>query len=138
MRTYLHAKGLVGTRGGGGYDVLKIFPICIIQKSDHFSPKIKPYIHGNRKSNAKLSNRGQQGAYISRWKHLIDFNFYQNYKQQYTVIPITTVRGPFYVSFCRVLIFILKINLFSNKYIGNTIRMSNSVDPDQTRHFFRS
>ena len=23
------------------------------------------------------------------------FNFYQNYRQRYTVIPITTVRGPF-------------------------------------------
>ena len=29
-----------------------------------------------------------------RWKHLIDFDFYQNYRQRYTVIPITTVRGP--------------------------------------------
>ena len=28
------------------------------------------------------------------WKLLIDFNFYQNYRQRYTVIPITTVRGP--------------------------------------------
>ena len=26
---------------------------------------------------------------------MIDFNFYQNYRQRYTVIPITTVRGPF-------------------------------------------
>ena len=25
MRTHLRAKGLVGTRGGGGEDVLKIF-----------------------------------------------------------------------------------------------------------------
>ena len=24
----------------------------------------------------------------------MDFNFYQNYRQGYTVIPITTVRGP--------------------------------------------
>ena len=32
---------------------------------------------------------------IWRWKHLIDFNFYQNYRQRYTVIPITTVRGPY-------------------------------------------
>ena len=58
MRTQLRAKGLVGNRGGGG-DVFKIFflfPICIIQnntKSDHFSPKIKLYIHGNMKLNAK-------------------------------------------------------------------------------------
>ena len=63
-------------------------------KSDHFSPKIKPYIYGNRKSNAKSENRDQQQAYIWRWKHLIDFNFYQNNWQRYTVIPITTVRGP--------------------------------------------
>ena len=26
---------------------------------------------------------------------MIDLNFYQNYRQRYTVIPITTVRGPF-------------------------------------------
>ena len=26
---------------------------------------------------------------------MIDFNFYQNYRQRYAVIPITTVRGPF-------------------------------------------
>ena len=25
---------------------------------------------------------------------MIDFNFYQNYRQRYTVIPITTIRGP--------------------------------------------
>ena len=25
----------------------------------------------------------------------MDFNFYQNNRQRYTVIPITTVRGPF-------------------------------------------
>ena len=30
-----------------------------------------------------------------KMKHLIDFNFYQNYRQRYTVIPIITVRGPF-------------------------------------------
>ena len=63
-------------------------------KSDHFSPKIKPYIYRNRKSNAKSYNIDQQRAYIWRWKHLIDFNFYQNNRQPYTVIPITTVRGP--------------------------------------------
>ena len=27
----------------------------------------------------------------------MDFNFYQNYRQRYTVIPITTVRGPFHL-----------------------------------------
>ena len=35
------------------------------------------------------------------------FIFYQNYRQRYTVIPITTVRGPFSIQ-------------------------ANSVDPDQT------
>ena len=41
--------------GGGGDDVLKIFSISYMYntKSDHFSPKIKPYIYGKRKSNAK-------------------------------------------------------------------------------------
>ena len=39
----------------GGNDVLKIFSISYMYntKSDHFSPKIKLYIYGNRKSNAK-------------------------------------------------------------------------------------
>ena len=31
---------------------------------------------------------------LLRWKHLIDFNFHQSYRQRYTMIPITTVRGP--------------------------------------------
>ena len=46
---------LGGGGGGGKNDVLKIFSISYKYntKSDHFSPKIKPYIHGNRKSNAK-------------------------------------------------------------------------------------
>ena len=35
--------------------------------------------------------------------------------------------------FCRLLIF-FKINIFSNSF-GNTIRVSNSLDPDQSRHF---
>ena len=47
---------------------------------------------GNQKQNHKIEN--QQPAYIWSWKHLINFNFYQNYRQRYTVIPITTVRGP--------------------------------------------
>ena len=44
-----------GGGGGGGNDVLKIFFYFYMYntKSDHFRPKIKPYIHGNRKSNAK-------------------------------------------------------------------------------------
>ena len=40
----------------GGNDVFEnIFSISYMYntKSDHFSPKIKPYIHGNRTSNAK-------------------------------------------------------------------------------------
>ena len=39
----------------GGNDVLKIFFVSYMYntKSNHFSPKIKPYIYGNRKSNAK-------------------------------------------------------------------------------------
>ena len=52
MRAHLHARGLVGTRGN---EVLNYFSISYMYytKSDHFSPKIKPCIHGNRKSNAK-------------------------------------------------------------------------------------
>ena len=48
MGTHLRAKGLVGTRRGD--DVLFIFSISYMYnaKSDHFSPKIKPYIHGNK------------------------------------------------------------------------------------------
>ena len=40
---------------GGGGDVLKYFSISYMYntKSDNFSPKIKPYVHGNMKSNAK-------------------------------------------------------------------------------------
>ena len=53
MRTHLCAKGLVGTQGGMMFQ--KCFSISHMYntKSDHFSPKIKPYIYGNRKSNAK-------------------------------------------------------------------------------------
>ena len=52
----LKCKRISWDSGGGGGDVLKIFflfPIYIIQKVTIFSPKIKPYINGNRKSNAK-------------------------------------------------------------------------------------
>ena len=40
---------------GGGMMFLKYFSISYMYntKSDHFSPKIKPYIYGNRKSNTK-------------------------------------------------------------------------------------
>ena len=41
---------------GGGVDVLKIFfslSYMYNTKGDHFSLKIKPYIYGKRKSNAK-------------------------------------------------------------------------------------
>ena len=51
---HLRAKGLVRTRGGGVI-FKKIFSISNMYntKSDHFSPKIKQYIYGNRISNAK-------------------------------------------------------------------------------------
>ena len=48
MRTYVRAKGLVGT---GGDDVLKIFFFyspMFNTKSYHLSPQIKQYILGNR------------------------------------------------------------------------------------------
>ena len=47
--------GLGGGGGGGGNDVLNYFSISYMYntKSGHFSPKIKLYIYGNRKSNAK-------------------------------------------------------------------------------------
>ena len=53
MRTHLRAKGLVGTRGGMMFK--KYFSISYMHntKSDHFRPKIKPYIYRNRKPNAK-------------------------------------------------------------------------------------
>ena len=38
-----------------------------------------------------------QTSHFGLWDiihHLIDFNFYQNNRQRYTMIPITTVRGP--------------------------------------------
>ena len=46
--------GLAGGGGGEGGDVfLKKNSYIYNTKSDHFSPKLKPYIYGNRKSNAK-------------------------------------------------------------------------------------
>ena len=43
------------SNNSGGDDVLKIFFIAYMYntKCDHLSPKIKLYIHGNRKSKAK-------------------------------------------------------------------------------------
>ena len=41
--------------------------------------------------------------------------------------------GQFYMVFCRLLIF-FEIN-FSKNYFRNTIRVSNRLDPDQTRRF---
>ena len=41
--------------------------------------------------------------------------------------------GKFFMPFCRLLI-IVKINFFQNSF-RNTIRVSNSLDPDQVRHF---
>ena len=51
----LTCKRISWNSGGGGGDVLKIFSLSYMYntKSDHFSPKIKPYIYGNTKSNAK-------------------------------------------------------------------------------------
>ena len=51
MRTHLRAKGLVGTQGNGN-DVIKYFSIFYMYntKSDHFRPKIKPYIYANREN----------------------------------------------------------------------------------------
>ena len=46
---------------------------------------------GNQMQNHKIETNRE--LYTLRWNHLIDFNFYQNYRQRYTVIPITTVRG---------------------------------------------
>ena len=59
MRTHIRAKGLVGAGGGGGAGgegmmFLKIFSISLMyNKKRPFSTKKKPYVHGNRKSNAK-------------------------------------------------------------------------------------
>ena len=84
--TYLRAKGLVGTRWDWCFKNIFLFPICLIKKIDNFSPKLKQYIYGNGKPSAKLIY--EDG---NIWSTLI---FNQNYRQRYTVIPITTVRGP--------------------------------------------
>ena len=34
---------------------------------------------------------------------MIDYNFYQYYRQRYTVIPITTVKGPCSMFYCALL-----------------------------------
>ena len=52
----LTCKRISWDSGVGGNDVLKIFfSISYVYNTniDYFSPKIKPYIYGNRKSNAK-------------------------------------------------------------------------------------
>ena len=51
----LTCKRIRWNSGGGRNDVLKYFSISYMYntKCDHFSPKIKHYIYGNRKSNAK-------------------------------------------------------------------------------------
>ena len=64
-------------------------------KSDNFSPEIKLYTFieiGNQMQNHKIETNSE--LIYERWKHLTDLNFKQNYRQRYTVIPITTVRGP--------------------------------------------
>ena len=60
----------------GGWCFKIIFSISYMYntKSDHFVPKIKLFIYGKRKPNAKLYNRNQQPAYIwngSIWSTLI-------------------------------------------------------------------
>ena len=48
-------------------------------------------------------------------KHLVNFYFYQNYRQRYTVIPITTVTGPF-----KFIFYILKARMLKGgKYVVN-------------------
>ena len=42
--------------------------------------------------------------------------------------------GYFHILFCRLLIF-FKINFFRKVLSGNTIRESNSLDPDRDRRF---
>ena len=51
----LTCKRISWDLGGGGMMFLKKISISYMYntKSDHFSPKIKPYVYGNRKSNAK-------------------------------------------------------------------------------------
>ena len=60
MRTHWPAKGLEWDY------ILEYFSISYMYntKSDHFSPKIKLYIQGNRKLKAKSLKRDQQRAYI--------------------------------------------------------------------------
>ena len=63
MRIHLRAKGLVGTRGGGGKDVLKIFPICIglIQKVTILAPKLsRTFMEiGNQMQNHKIETNSE-------------------------------------------------------------------------------
>ena len=47
---------------------------------------------GNQMQNHKIEINSQ--FIYEDGKHLIDIDFYQNCRQRYTVIPITTVRGP--------------------------------------------
>ena len=54
MRAHLLEKDKLEL-GGGGDNVLKIVSISYMCNTtfDHFGPKIKPHIYGNRNSNAK-------------------------------------------------------------------------------------
>ena len=65
-------------------------------KSDHFSPKIKPCIMeiGNEMQYYRIGTNSELLYIDGSILYFIDFNFYQNYRQQYTVIHITAVRGP--------------------------------------------
>ena len=62
---------------------------------------------------------------------------YSPYLKLYVVLTLTLcMLGNFACFFCRLQIF-LKLT-FSKKYFRNTIRVSNSLDPDQAQHFAKS
>ena len=51
------------------------------------------------------------------------------------IVSLTLPPGKFFILFCRLLIF-FKIT-YLKKIFMNTIKVSNSLDPDQARHFVR-
>ena len=62
-------------------------------KSDHFSPKIKPDIHGIGNQLKMMQNHEieTKSELIYEDGSIFYFNFYKIYRQRYTVTPITTV-----------------------------------------------
>ena len=84
---------------GGGGCFKNIFSISYMYntKSDHFSCKIRGTFMeiGNQMPNHKIETYRE--LIYEDGSILVDFNFYQNYRQRYIVIPITTVRGPLYL-----------------------------------------